>query len=185
MRRPRSQAACDVRPAGVLSSRPRFVHDPATIRADPTRAWRSGLGVSSRMHRFRVRSGVLLAAIVVALVATASVAVSIATSSGQATKAITPSPVYSDAEVNKPAGDNREAYYGNLLGQRYSSLKQINTSNVANLKEVWHISLGSCTAGLIAGDPVIPGAPRGATNNPTNCGSMESNPVAIDGVLYT
>ena len=47
------------------------------------------------------------------------------------------------------------------------------------------MSLGSCTAGLIAGNPVIPGTPKGAPNNPTNCGSMESNPVAVDGVLYT
>src|SRR5260370_42651839 len=62
-------------------------------------------------------------------------------------------------------------------------------SNVSSLKEVWHMSLGTCSAGLIAGNPVIPGAPKGAgfgtTGNPTNCGSMESNPVAVDGVLYT
>src|SRR5207245_11093347 len=62
------------------------------------------------------------------------------------------------------------------------------------------MSLGTCTASLIAGNPVIPGAPNGAgfgtpgvgggatptsPGNPTNCGSMESNPVAVDGVLYT
>src|SRR5260370_15966649 len=62
-------------------------------------------------------------------------------------------------------------------------------SNVSSLKEVWHMSRGTCTAGLIAGNPVITGAPKGAgfgtTGNPTNCGSMESNPVAVDGVLYT
>jgi glucose dehydrogenase len=53
------------------------------------------------------------------------------------------------------------------------------------LKEVWHNSLGSCTPDIIAGKPVVPGAPNGAPNNTTNCGSMESNPVAVDGVLYT
>jgi len=47
------------------------------------------------------------------------------------------------------------------------------------------MSLGTCTASIIAGNPVVPGANPGATNNPTNCGSMESNPVAVDGVLYT
>jgi glucose dehydrogenase len=47
------------------------------------------------------------------------------------------------------------------------------------------MSLGTCTADVIAGKPVVPGANNGATNNPTNCGSMESNPVAINGVLYT
>src|SRR5262245_7952628 len=106
-------------------------------------------------------------------------------SSGVRKPAITPSPAFSDSELSKPSGDNWYAYYGDLSGSRYSSLKQINTTNVGSLKELWHMSLGTCTAGLIAGDPVVPGAPRGATNNPTNCGSMESNPVAIDGVLYT
>jgi len=47
------------------------------------------------------------------------------------------------------------------------------------------MSLGTCTASIIAGDPVIPGGRPGSKNNPTNCGSMESNPVAVDGVLYT
>ena len=92
---------------------------------------------------------------------------------------------WTDAQLSAPAGDNWLEYYGSLTGDRYSSLNQITTSNVSTLKEVWHMSLGTCTAGLIAGNPVIPGAPKGATNNPTNCGSMESNPVAVDGVLYT
>jgi PQQ-dependent dehydrogenase (methanol/ethanol family) len=99
--------------------------------------------------------------------------------------AITPSPAFTDAQLSAKSGANWLTHYGDLSGSRYSTLSQINTSNVANLKEVWHMSLGTCTADIIAGEPVVPGAPRGATNNPTNCGSMESNPVAIDGVLYT
>jgi alcohol dehydrogenase (cytochrome c) len=99
--------------------------------------------------------------------------------------AITPSPAFTDKQLSAPSGANWYAYYGDLSGSRYSTLSQINTSNVGTLKEVWHMSLGTCTASIIAGNPVVPGAPRGATNNPTNCGSMESNPVAIDGVLYT
>jgi quinohemoprotein ethanol dehydrogenase len=101
------------------------------------------------------------------------------------TKTITPSPVWTAAQLSAPAGDNWLEYYGSLNGNRYSSLKQITTSNVSSLKQVWQISLGTCSASVIAGDPVIPGAPRGTANNPTNCGSMESNPVAVDGVLYT
>src|SRR5438874_835672 len=72
-----------------------------------------------------------------------------------------------------------------VSGARYSSLKSITTSTVGTLKEVWHMHLGTCTAGLIAGDPVVSGAPKGSAGNQTNCGSMESNPVAVDGVLYT
>jgi quinohemoprotein ethanol dehydrogenase len=132
------------------------------------------------MH-FRRPTGVA----VLALVAVFGVLSGSASSSRVVTKAITPSPVWSAAQLSAPTGDNWLEYYGALSGARYSSLKQITTSNVSTLKEVWHMSLGTCTAGLIAGNPVIAGAPKGATNNPTNCGSMESNPVAVDGILYT
>ena len=108
-----------------------------------------------------------------------------ASSQRAVTKTITPSPPWTAAQLSAPAGNNWLEYYGSLNGNRYSSLNQITTSNVSSLKQVWHMSLGTCTAAIIAGNPVIPGAPRGATNNPTNCGSMESNPVAVDGVLYT
>jgi quinohemoprotein ethanol dehydrogenase len=132
------------------------------------------------MHRFRWPAGVALAVVAVFGVLSAT-----ASSSRVTTKAITPSPAWSAAELSAPAGDNWLNYYGPLDGSRYSSLNQITTSNVSTLKEVWHSSLGTCTADLIAGKPVIPGAPNGAPNNPTNCGSMESNPVAVNGVLYT
>jgi quinohemoprotein ethanol dehydrogenase len=148
------------------------------------------------MHRFRWPTGVAVLAIigVVGILSTG------ASSSPQATKAITPSPAWTNAQLSAPAGDNWLEYYGGLTGDRYSSLNQITTANVSGLKEVWHMSLGTCTASLIAGNPVIPGAPPGAgfgtpgvgggavgtsAGNPTNCGSMESNPVAVDGVLYT
>ncbi len=138
------------------------------------------------MHwsRFRPGTTLVVALTLVAAVVT-GVVTSSASSSGQQTRAITPSPVWPAKTLSAPSGANWHSYYGALTGQRYSSLKQITTANVGQLKELWHISLGSCTASIIAGDPVIPGAPRGTTNNPTNCGSMESNPVAIDGVLYT
>jgi quinohemoprotein ethanol dehydrogenase len=132
------------------------------------------------MRRTRLITTAALAAVVVCT-ATAVVGAS-ASSSGVA---IAPSPAFTDAQLSAPAAANWYTHYGDLSGSRYSSLSQINTSNVGSLKEVWHMSLGTCTASIVAGDPVVPGAPRGSTNNPTNCGSMESNPVAIDGVLYT
>lgn len=129
----------------------------------------------------RIRAG--LAAGLVLVVA--GVLVTAGSSSFHAIRAITPSPPFTGKDLSAPAGDNWYEYYGSLTGDRYSSLTQITTSNVSGLKELWHMSLGTCTASIIAGDPVVPGASRGASNNPTNCGSMESNPVAIDGVLYT
>jgi quinohemoprotein ethanol dehydrogenase len=133
------------------------------------------------MHRSRFLAGAtLLVVFVLAGILTAS-----GSSSRVHVKAITPSPAWSADQLSAPAGDNWLEYFGSLSGDRYSSLTQINTSNVGTLKEVWHMSLGTCTADLIAGTPVVPGAPNGASGNPTNCGSMEANPVAIDGVLYT
>ena len=129
------------------------------------------------MHRFRAG---LLGVLIAGGILTAFV-----TTSGASHRAITPSGAYSDAQLSAPSADNWYEYYGDLSGSRYSSLNQITPSNAASLKEVWHMSLGTCTADIIAGKPVVPGANNGATNNPTNCGSMESNPVAIDGVLYT
>jgi alcohol dehydrogenase (cytochrome c) len=114
-----------------------------------------------------------------------SIVTTAASSHPQAIKAITPSPPWTAAQLSAPAGNDWHEYYGSLNGNRYSSLNQITTSNVSSLKQVWQMSLGTCSASIIAGNPVIPGAPRGATNNPTNCGSLESNPVAVDGVLYT
>ena len=132
------------------------------------------------MRRFRSRGGLALLVIAVA----AGVLVATASSNQNAHKTITPSPAWSNAQLSAPAGDNWLEYYGDLSGDRYSTLNQITTSNVSTLKQVWQMSLGSCTASVIAGDPIVPGANRGSANNPTNCGSMESNPVAVDGVLY-
>src|SRR4051812_34824486 len=111
--------------------------------------------------------------------------VAFASSSDSSVKAITPSAAFTDAQLSAPSADNWYEYYGDLSGSRYSSLNQINASNVSGLKEAWHMSLGTCTAAIISGAPVVPGAPPGAKDNATNCGSMESNPVAVDGVLYT
>ena len=131
--------------------------------------------------RFRWPFGIA----VLAIVAVVGILSTGATSSRVATATITPSPPWTDAQLSAPSGNNWLEYFGDLSGSRYSSLNQITTSNVSTLKEVWHMSLGTCTAALISGTPVIPGAPKGATGNPTNCGSMESNPTAVDGVLYT
>ena len=139
------------------------------------------------MNRFRWSTGVALLSVVAALGIAVSTASSNSSKSSQraAAKAITPSPVWTRKQLNAPAADDWINHYGSLTGTRYSSLKQITTANVSGLKQVWQMSLGTCTAGVIAGNPAVPGAPRGAANNPTNCGSMEANPVAVNGILYT
>jgi alcohol dehydrogenase (cytochrome c) len=58
-------------------------------------------------------------------------------------------------------------YYGTYSGQRYSSLDQINTSNVHNLRPVWQAQFG--VIGLIA--------------NPATY-SFEAAPIVVDGVMF-
>src|SRR6476620_4813414 len=65
--------------------------------------------------------------------------------SGAAKTAITPSPTYTTTQLGAPAGDDWLMHMGNLKGWRYSSLTQINKTNVSTLKEAWHIHLGYCT----------------------------------------
>jgi glucose dehydrogenase len=81
-------------------------------------------------------------------------------------RAITPSPAYTAAQLNAPAGDNWLSHMGNLMGWRYSSLTQISKSNVATLKLAWKINLGTC-----------------ATKDAA-CNSLEANAVVADGTYY-
>jgi glucose dehydrogenase len=79
---------------------------------------------------------------------------------------ITPSPAYTAAQLNAPPAENWLSNMGNLQGWRYSSLTQINKSNVATLKEAWHINLGTCPTKDAA------------------CNSLEANAVVADGTYY-
>ena len=60
------------------------------------------------------------------------------------------------------AGNNWTVYGGNFFNQRYSSLDQIKTSNVANLKGAWTYHVGGNSAAT----------------------SFESSPVVVDGTMY-
>lgn len=64
--------------------------------------------------------------------------------------------------AGEPAGNNWPMYGGNYFNQRYSSLDQINTGNVANLKGAWVYHIGTSSAS----------------------GSFESSPVVVDGTMY-
>ncbi len=83
-----------------------------------------------------------------------------------ASNAITPSPIYTASQLGAPAGDNWLMHMGNLKGQRYSSLTQVNKTNVSSLKLAWKINLGYCKTHDAA------------------CGSLEANAVVADGIYY-
>jgi alcohol dehydrogenase (cytochrome c) len=50
---------------------------------------------------------------------------------------IQPAPAFSLSDLNKPAGDDWITNGGSLANERYSTLSQIDTSNVSQLKGVW------------------------------------------------
>jgi quinohemoprotein ethanol dehydrogenase len=64
--------------------------------------------------------------------------------------------------AGEPAGANWSVYGGNLYNQRYSSLDQISTSNVAALKGAWTFHTEGNSAAT----------------------SFESSPVVVDGTMY-
>src|SRR5678815_4731365 len=101
-----------------------------------------------------------------ALLAAAGLAGSLAESTPAASTAITPSPIYTAAQLGAPAGDDWLMHMGNLKGHRYSSLTQVSKANVGTLKLAWKINLGYC-----------------ATKNAA-CGSFEANAVVANGVQY-
>ena len=100
------------------------------------------------MRRTRLITVAALAAVVVCT-ATAVVGAS-ASSSGVA---ITPAPAFSDAQLSAPSGANLYGHTGDLSGSRYSSLSQINTSNVAKLRPAFAPkgTTGTVTAGNASG----------------------------------
>jgi quinohemoprotein ethanol dehydrogenase len=100
----------------------------------------------------------LLSFIVVAgLVATAAVALASASSTS---KRVSPESAFPWLPIGEvPAGsatNNWEYPQGDLAHTNYSLLKQINTSNVANLKMAWQVSLdGPNYASVIQGAPIV------------------------------
>ncbi len=113
------------------------------------------------MHRFGFVS--LLCAIGVIVAGTGAASAGTA-AAGKVT--ITPSPIYTAAQLGAPAGDDWLMHMGNSKGWRYSSLTQINKGNVNTLKQAWKINLGTC-----------------ATKDAA-CGSLEANAVVAGGVQY-
>jgi PQQ-dependent dehydrogenase (methanol/ethanol family) len=71
---------------------------------------------------------------------------------------------FSAESLVKAPTDNWSTNGGNLFNQRYSPLNQINTTNVHNLKAVWHADLN----GSGVGPPY----------------SAEAQPIVYDGVVY-
>jgi glucose dehydrogenase len=63
-------------------------------------------------------------------------------------------PAFTGAQLAAQPNGNYIGFQGSSWAQGYTALSQINTSNVANLKEMWHVHLGSGgTVGVAASAP--------------------------------
>ncbi len=83
--------------------------------------------------------GACLGALVTLIVLTTGGA---ASGAANRTAAITPAPAFTADQLNTPAGNDWLVNGGSLGDDRYSTLNQINTSNVSQLQQAWHINLG-------------------------------------------
>ncbi len=87
--------------------------------------------------------------------------------------------------LTKPATDSWPTYHGDYTGQHYSTLKQVNTTNVKNLTLAWVYRGNPSTQGAIIGGPANPAAAapgRGAA--PPRAFSIKAVPLMVNGVLY-
>lgn len=86
------------------------------------------------------------------------------------------------SELSKPPVNAWATYHGDFSGRHFSTLKQIDTTNVKGLSLAWIYRVNTSTEGaIVSGTPLPPGPPRrgggwGAT--------IKSVPLAVDGVLY-
>jgi quinohemoprotein ethanol dehydrogenase len=71
-------------------------------------------------------------------------------SSGEGESSV--APAFSPGELSSLPTTNWITNGGSIANQRYSPLDQINARNVAQLKGVWHVHLGSGIAGKYSGE---------------------------------
>jgi quinohemoprotein ethanol dehydrogenase len=94
------------------------------------------------MRRRLVLAGLCLLAIA-AVMALARSGTATAGGSGSAfLAAISPSPAFTPDELNAYPANDWLSTGGGLTDNRYSTLNQVNTSNVSQLQQAWHITLG-------------------------------------------
>jgi alcohol dehydrogenase (cytochrome c) len=90
------------------------------------------------------------------------------------------------ASLLKPLGDSWPSYSGDYSGKRYSSLQQINESNVKNLTLAWvaHVTAGA-GGGRFGGAPTIVGgeAPDSGTSA-SGPPSVRGSILEVGGILY-
>jgi acido-empty-quinoprotein group A len=83
------------------------------------------------------------------------------------------------AQLKKPAANAWPTYHGDYSGRHYSTLSQINRSNVKALSLAWVYRTHTSRTGAIIGGEGPEDAPPAAGNT-----TIKSIPLMVDGVLY-
>src|SRR5207247_1187786 len=84
------------------------------------------------------------------------------------------------ALLGKPPIDAWPTYNGDYSGRRFSTLKQITTSNVKNLTLAWVYRLNTSATNAIVGGE----GPAPAPGAPSSTPSIKSTPLMLNGMLY-
>lgn len=86
------------------------------------------------------------------------------------------------ASLSKPATDSWPTYSGDYSGRRYSTLKQIDQSNVKNLGLAWAARITAGTRGAAGAPPTIVGGVGDAES--VQVAAVRGSILQVDGVLF-
>ena len=86
------------------------------------------------------------------------------------------------ALLTRPATDSWPTYHGDYSGRRFSTLSQINQSNVRHLTLAWilRIKVGITPNAIVGGEGPIP---EGPPSDP-GVSTIKSTPLMVNGILY-
>jgi acido-empty-quinoprotein group A len=84
------------------------------------------------------------------------------------------------SELSKPAVNAWATYHGDFSGRHFSTLKQIDTTNVKGLSLAWIYRVNTSTEGAIVSGTPSTAPPRRGGGGAT----IKSVPLSVDGVLY-
>src|SRR5437899_11266372 len=91
------------------------------------------------------------------------------------------------ALLQKPLGDSWPTYSGDYSGKRYSSLKQINQTNVKHLTLAWVRRVTSGRGGATTATPIIVGGEGPGEEGIAGFGgvtNIRASILEINGILY-
>jgi acido-empty-quinoprotein group A len=90
------------------------------------------------------------------------------------------------AQIRVPSADSWPSFNGDYSGRHYSTLAQINQSNIKNLSLAWTSRLAGGIAGaIVGGEGADPSPGQGTAGQQANGrGDIKATPLLVNGILY-